>query len=114
MRRLRLVALAALPIALGACSQINALAPVSGGPITSVRIAVYDVLVEQNVPILVAPQCTPATSGFTCTGKTPDGQEILATGGPTAPYPITITVGGTTIFQGNAQDVLDKAAQEAS
>ena len=114
MRRLRLVALAALPLALGACSQINALAPVSGGPITSVRIAVYDVLVEQNVQMLVAPQCEPSTEGFTCTGKTMDGQEIIATGGAAAPYPITITVGGTTIFQGNAQDVLAKAAEEAS
>ena len=114
MRRLRLVALAALPLAIGACSQAAALTPVSGGPITSVRIAVYDVLVEQNVPILVAPQCAAAASGFTCTGKTTDGQEILATGGPAAPYPITVTIGGTTIFQGNAQDVLAKAAQEAS
>lgn len=110
----RLIALAALPLALSACSQIDALAPVSGGPVTSVRMAVYNVLVEQQVPLLVAPQCVPATSGFTCTGKTIDGQEILATGGPTTPYPITITVGGTTIFEGTAQDVLNKAVQEAS
>ena len=110
----RLIALAALPLALGACSQVDALAPVSGGPVTSVRMAVYNVLVEQQVPILVAPQCAPASSGFTCTGKTTDGQEILATGGPTAPYAITIAVGGTTIFEGTAQDVLNKAVQEAS
>ena len=114
MRGLRLATIAAIPLALGACSQAAALTPVSGGPVTSVRMAVYDVLVEQDVPILVAPQCAPAASGFTCTGKTTDGQEILATGGSSAPYPITITVGGTTIFQGNAQDVLAKAAQEAS
>lgn len=110
----RLIALALLPLALGACSQAAALTPVSGGPVTSVRMAVYDVLVAQQVPILVAPQCTPAADGFTCTGKTTDGKEILATGGPSAPYPITVTVGGSTIFEGNAQDVLAKAVQEAS
>ena len=114
MRGIKLAAVAAIPLALGACSQAAALTPVSGGPVTSVRMAVYDVLVAQDVPILVAPQCAPATSGFTCTGKTTDGQEIVATGGPAAPYPITITVGGTTIFEGNAKDVLAKAAQEAS
>jgi len=78
MRHRRLVALVALPLALGACSQVAALTPVSGGPVTSVRNAVYDVLVEQQVPILVAPQCVAVTTGFSCSGTTQDGQEILA------------------------------------
>ena len=114
MRYPRLVAFAALPLALGACSQVASLAPVSGGPITSVRIAVYDVLVAQEVPILVAPQCTAVTDGFSCTGTTMDGQEIVATASGVSPYALTITVGGTTIFQGNAKDVLDESAKVAS
>ena len=114
MRCLRLVALAALPLALGACSQVASLTPVSGGPITSVRIAVYDVLVAQEVPILVAPQCAAVTGGFECTGTTMDGREILATASGSSPYAFVITVGGTTIFQGNAKDVLDESAKVAS
>ncbi|MFM7145515.1 MAG: hypothetical protein ACKOW5_04180 [Actinomycetales bacterium] len=114
MRRHRLFVICALTLVLGACSQAASLAPVSGGPITSVRIAVYDVLVEQEVSILVAPQCAPVSNGFSCKGTTTDGQEIQATADGAAPYPLTITVGGAVIFQGNAQDVLDKAAEVTS
>ena len=108
-----LVALAAVAT-LSACSQMAALTPVGGDSITTVRNAVYDVLVEQNVDVLLAPQCTTATDGFTCAGTTMDGQDINAVAGATSPYPLTITVGGTEIFRGTAQDVLQVAVEGES
>ena len=114
MKRLIAVGVAALALALSACSQVSALTPVGGTAITSVRNATYEVLVDQKVPILEAPQCVPNDTGFTCTGSTIDGAEIVATAQGTNPYPMTITVGGAVIFEGNAQDVLDAAVLEAS
>jgi hypothetical protein len=112
MRRLMLVPL--LGLTLVGCSQVAALTPVGGGPITTVRNAVYDVLVEQDVEILVAPQCETATDGFLCKGTTIDGEVILAEASKIAPYSLTITIGSQVVFTGTAQDVLDKAVQEAS
>ena len=110
MRRLIAVGIAAL--ALSACSQVSALTPVGGTAVTSIRNATYEVLVDQQVPILEAPVCAPSDSGFTCTGSTLDGSEIIAVAGGTNPYPMKITVGRTVIFDGNAQDVLDAAVLE--
>ena len=110
----RLIALGFAALALSACSQVSALTPVGGTAITSVRNATYDVLVDQQVPILQAPQCAPSDSGFTCTGSTVDGAEIVAVAQSTNPYPMTLTVGGEIIFEGNAQDVLDAAVLEGS
>ena len=112
MKRLACLAVAAL--ALAGCSQMAALTPVGGDKITAARIATNDVLVAQGIKILVAPVCTTVPEGFTCTGTTVDGQEIVANAGPTPPQALTITVGGSPIFQGTVQDVLAKAAQEAS
>ncbi|MEK9809916.1 MAG: hypothetical protein VW362_05680 [Candidatus Nanopelagicales bacterium] len=112
IRRLALAVIAT--VALTGCSQIAALTPVGGDSITSVRNAVYDVLVDQQVPIMVAPQCETVDSGFTCVGSTVDGAEIRAEAGSTAPYPLTITVGGEQIFSGDAQQVLDAALLEGS
>lgn len=108
------LALPLAALALTACSQVAALTPVSGGPITTVRNAVYDVLVAEDVDILVAPQCTTSSTGFTCTGSTIDGDTILAEADSAAPYAMTITVGSSVIFTGNANDVLTEAVQEAS
>lgn len=110
----RLVAVALATLALSACSQISALTPVGGTAITSVRNATYEVLVDQQVPILTAPECAATDGGFTCTGSTVDGAEILTVAQGTNPYPMTITVGGEVLFEGNAQDVLDAAVLEAS
>lgn len=110
----RLVAVGVAALALSACSQVSALTPVGGTAITSVRNATYDVLVDQQVSILEAPQCEASDSGFTCTGSTVDGAEIVAVAQGTNPYPMSITVGGTVIFEGNAQDVLDAAVLEGS
>lgn len=106
------VALASLGLA--ACSQVASLTPVGGASLTSVRNAANNVLVEQEVPILVAPQCTAVDSGFTCVGSTVDGAEILVTAQGAKPFAMSITVGGAVIFEGNATDVLESAVQEAS
>jgi hypothetical protein len=101
-------------ILLTACSQVASLTPVGGSGVTSVRNAANDVLVEQAVPILVAPTCSAVDSGFTCVGSTIDGVEILVTAAGTAPYDMTVSVGGSVIFEGNAQAVLDAAVLEGS
>ena len=99
---------------LTACSQVSSLTPVGGAALTSVRNATYDVLVDQQIPILVAPQCESTESGFTCTGSTTDAQAIVAEAGPEAPYELTISVDGTVIFEGTAQEVLEAAVLESS
>lgn len=101
-------------ILLTACSQVASLTPVGGSSVTSVRNAANDVLVSQDVPILVAPTCSAVDSGFTCVGSTIDGAEILVTAAGTAPYDMTVSVGGSVIFEGNAQAVLDAAVLEGS
>jgi hypothetical protein len=53
-------------------------------------------------------------TGFTCVGSTLDGAEILVTAAGTAPYDMSISVGGAVIFEGNAQAVLDAAVLEGS
>ena len=99
---------------LTACSQVASLTPVGGSSVTSVRNAANDVLIDQQVPILVAPTCTAVDSGFTCVGSTIDGAEILVTAAGTAPYDMSISIGGSVIFEGNAQAVLDAAVLEGS
>ncbi len=104
----------AAAVTLAACSQINALTPVGGDSVTSVRNAVYDVLVADDVEILVAPTCATSDTGFLCEGMTLDDQPIVARAGAKAPYDLTIAIGGKTVFEGTAQDVLQRAAEEAS
>lgn len=113
-RRYLLLAIPTLCLALTSCSQIDALAPVGGAAITSVRNATYDVLVDEGVAILVAPQCTAVPTGFTCEGSTVDGEPIMAEAGPEAPYELTVTVGREVLFEGTAQEVLEAAVLEAS
>lgn len=108
------IASAIASLALVGCSQVASLTPVSGASITTVRNAANDVLVDQQIPILVAPKCTAVTDGFSCTGSTVNGEEILVTAGPTTPFDMSISVGGAIIFEGNAVDVLQSAVQEAS
>lgn len=101
-------------VLLAGCSQIDSLTPVGGAAVTSVRNATNDVLVDRQVPILVAPVCTEVASGFTCTGSTTDGREILTKAGGTSPYELTISIGGEVIFTGTATDVLEAAVLESS
>lgn len=115
MNRIPLVVAAALVcLVLTACSQVSSLTPVGGASLTSVRNATYDVLVDQQVPILVAPECTSTDSGFTCTGSTIDDEDIVAEAGAQAPYELKISVGGRVIFDGTAQEVLEAAVLESS
>lgn len=110
--RLGLVALTSALLA--ACSQISALTPVGGDAVTSVRNAVYDVLVADGVGILVAPTCASSDSGFQCEGLTLDDKAIVAVADAASPYALTITIDGETIFEGTAEDVLQRAVEEAS
>jgi hypothetical protein len=115
MRRLVQIVFPLLLVStLAGCSQIDALAPVGGDKITSVRNAVYDVLVQQQVEVLVAPTCTTIETGFTCTGSTVNNEKIVAEASGTAPFPLVITVDGVAIFEGSAQDILDEAVLEES
>lgn len=115
MRRLRVALAIAVPAAfLAGCSQIEALAPVGGTAITTVRIATYDVLIDQQIPILVAPQCAATSSGFTCEGTTVDGAPITAQAGPSSPFDLVISVDGEVVFEGTAQEVIDAAVLESS
>lgn len=114
---IRVPALLVVPLvalSLAACSQIDALAPVSGAAVTAVRNATYDVLVDAEVDILIAPQCSAVTSGFICEGSTVDGATIVAEATADAPYELTILVGEEVLFDGTAQEVLEAAVQEAS
>lgn len=113
-RPVMVVALSAMALLLSGCSQIDALAPVGGAAITTVRNATYDVLIDEDIEILVAPQCSVVSSGFTCEGTTVDGAPIIAEADPEAPYELTIVVGEEVIFEGTAQDVLQAAVLDAS
>jgi len=115
MRRLGLATAIALgSLLLTGCSQIDSPTPVGGAAVTSVRNATYDVLVQEQVSILEAPVCESTDSGFTCTGSTTDGEAIVATAGPSSPYPLTIMIGERVLFEGTATDVLEAAVLEAS
>ncbi len=91
--------------------QIDALAPVSGGPLQTVRVGVLDVLVREDVPILIAPVCTQEATQFTCIGSTIDGTDIVAESTLTKPYMISVAVGSEVLYEGDVQVILDEAAQ---
>jgi len=96
------------------CSQVEALTPVGGTAQTTVRNATYDVLLEQQVDILVAPVCSAESTSIVCRGSTVTGATIVATGSNAKPYDMTIEIDGRVIFQGSATDVLAEALLEAS
>lgn len=113
-------------ISLAGCSQIDSLQQVSGVPENTLQIAIGYELIDNKVPILIAPVCTANTDdagGFTCIGKTTKGEEIsvkatkataetftLAPGGNptklpsgTLDYTMTIKVGDKQIYDGGVQ-----------
>lgn len=113
-------------LALAGCSQVAQLQPVAGDAVTSVRIATNDVLLEESIPVLIAPVCTMNGADFRCTGSTREGEEIVAVAvtkaesGATkdqwgAPEPavidLDVSVAGKSIFTGTVQDVLDRNGQ---
>ena len=95
------------------CSQVDALVPVSGGPESIVRNATIDVLLREGVDVLVAPACA-ADDGRTvisCAGESVGKEPIATSAEPTAPYAMTVTVGGREIYRGSAQDAIDEASR---
>lgn len=108
------------------CSQVAQLQPVAGDDVTSVRIATNDVLLNEGIPVLVAPVCAIDGADYRCTGSTQAGEEIVAVAvtkaefGATkdqwgAPAPavieLKITVGGEPLFSGTVQGVLERNGQ---
>ena len=100
------------------CSQVDALAPVSGKDLVEARVAADDVLLTQHVAILTAPMCPPPDKGvatISCTGRTVANELITIT---VVPGPDTdaldVTVGSRSIYRGTVQDVLTAAAGPAS
>lgn len=104
----RLAWLLAAPLLVG-CSQIDALQQVSGVPLSTVRIAAYDVLVDKEVPIKLAPVCTETAEQFTCSGSTLEDEPIEVTVPNDEQQIMTVTVGGEQIFSGPVQDVVEEA-----
>ncbi len=119
-------------VAMSGCSQIDSLKQVSGVPVNTLQIAVDTVLIENKVPILVAPVCEQTAADankLECPGKTTSGQDIVVTatngtastktlspgGTPTAlpagtlNLAMVVKVGGKTIYEGHAQTVIDKS-----
>lgn len=124
--------LAVAAVAMTGCSQIDSLQQVSGVPVNTLQIAVDTVLIGSNVPILVAPVCEPTEADqnkLECAGKTTNGQDIVVTatngtantttlspGGTPTAFPagtlnlaMVVQVGGKTIYEGQAQSVIDKS-----
>lgn len=128
-RTRRILTPLALIATLGAtsgCSQVAQLRGVAGGQVSAVRTATNNVLVDKQVQIGVAPVCIYADPLYTCAGTTADGQkitssaEVLAEQGATkdqygalapADVSLVVQVGGTTIYDGTVQSVLDTAGE---
>ena len=104
------VAFAAMGLA-GCASQLEALAPVGGDDVASVRAAATDVLLANNLEILEAPTCEKSETEITCEGALIDGSAILVTA-PLEPFEqMTIIVAGEELYDGSIQQVLDDAIQ---
>lgn len=121
-----IAALALIPLA--GCTQVAQLQQVAGAEVTAVRIATNDVLVDQKVPIVVAPVCASQGEVYVCEGTARGGRDIrseatveAAMGATKTEYgadtpaviSLTVTVDGKQIFNGKVQDVLAQNAQES-
>lgn len=96
----------------GCASQIGGLAPVGGDALTGVRIAAVDVLLERKLEILEVPVCTQIAKAVSCVGSLIDGSVVTVEADvSTSRDTMTVTVGGETIYDGDVQAVLDRAAQ---
>lgn len=113
MTRLALAPLAAVALLLAGCSQLAAIAPVGGARVSEVRYAALDVLVDREVDVLTAPVCDEVSGEVTCTGETFEGDVISVVSPADDQATVTITVGGSVLFEGAVQDVLDDAIRPA-
>ena len=115
MRAAALIAGALALLALTGCSQIAAIAPVGGDRVSEVRYAALDILVAQEVDVLAAPTCTIADDlAVSCAGTTLDGDTIEVTSAADDQENLTVTVGGSEIFSGSIQSVLESALEPRS
>ncbi|MGX5681781.1 hypothetical protein [Schumannella luteola] len=115
MTRLALLPVLAAALVLSGCSQLAAIAPVGGNRLSDVRYAANDILVREGVDVLTAPVCTEASDkAVTCSGETFDGDAITVESSADDQTRLTITVGGSVLFEGVIQDVLDEAMRPAS
>lgn len=94
----------------GCASQLAALAPVGGDDLSMVRSASTTVLLANDLEILDAPQCEKLETEITCIGSLLDGSEVLVTA-PLDPFgEMTVTVGGSVVFEGDLKKVIEQAA----
>lgn len=108
---------AACALSLGAvagCSQVSALAPVGGDDITTLRIAIDDVLAEGHVSVLASPKCAAVGGGYACKGSTTDGMAIVATSPAGEPRQVTVKVGSSIVYDGEVATVVERAAEAHS
>ncbi|MEN2740673.1 hypothetical protein ABCS02_23005 [Microbacterium sp. X-17] len=116
MIRRRIGAAAALALgvlALAGCSQIAAIAPVGGARLGDVRYAAIDVLQSKGIEIMTAPVCAETDNAVACTGSTRDGAPIEVESPAADRTTFTLKVGGSTLYSGSVQAVLDAAVEGA-
>lgn len=95
----------------GCASQLDGLAPVGGDAMTGVKFAATDVLLEKKLGILEAPVCTETGDTVSCVGSLTDGAVISVQADiGTKPHTMTVTVGGSVVYDGEVQSILDEAA----
>jgi hypothetical protein len=104
-------ALAASTVLLAGCSQVAALAPVSGDKESQLRTAAIDKLLELGVDIWQAPVCETTDTGWTCTGSTTDKRSILVFAPNTGDFVMTITMAGQQLYSGPVAAVVASAAE---
>lgn len=113
-RRLAVTAAAGVLAAcclVGCASQLSALAPVGGDALTGVKFAATDVLLERRFGILEAPVCTQTGTSVSCVGSLTDGAAIIVRADiGTKPHTMMVTVGGSVVYEGEVQKILDEAA----
>ena len=103
--------IASLTVLLTGCaSQIDALAPVGGDRMFAVRTAATDLLIEQGYEILKAPICTQTDTEIDCLGELMDGAKVTVHSPIDDATTLTLKVDGETLFDGDYQEVLNKAA----
>ena len=90
----------------------RALAPVGGDDITTLRIAVYDVLDEAGVVVMTSPTCEADADGTRCVGTTLAGGSIVAVA-DAAEGDSTLSVDGHQIEVRPIADIIDRAAGAA-
>lgn len=109
---LTLAAVLSAGVLAGCASQLDGLAPVGGDAMTGVKFAATDVLLEKKLGILEAPVCTETGDTVSCVGSLTDGAVISVQADiGTKPHTMTVTVGGSVVYDGEVQSILDEAAR---